>query len=136
MRRLAGESLISPELAIERLLGAGRLPEETECVVCGIPTEGLCRCWVNCEQAVVRKGGFSLHPISLLTALAGMMVFSRTRDEEYGRDRLFYLPSRICPACRGGLRNEAAIKAALGRVPLYRQLLEKHPSARVQVVND
>jgi hypothetical protein len=137
LKRLAGVPPVAPELAIERLLAAGRLPEETECVVCGVRTDDICRCWVDCEQAVVRPGGTGLHPVSLLTALLGLVVFSSRRAEEYGRDRLFYLPLRVCAGCRSGmLQHEPAVKTALGRVPLYRQLLEKYPHARVQLVKE
>ncbi len=123
LRKLADLPLASPELVVERLLAAGMLPEETACVLCGVETEGRCHFWTRCERAVVRRGGFFLHPITLLTALLGLMVFSSRRDEEYGRDRLFRLPLRVCSGCRPGLRNEEAAKAAL--VFLARKLASK-----------
>jgi hypothetical protein len=54
------------------------------------------------------------------------------RDEkEYGRDKVYTLPLRVCPACQPTLRKRAGIKECLRSVPEYDSLLDKFPAARV-----
>jgi hypothetical protein len=133
----------SPELAVEALLLAGRLPEEDHCVLCGVATDRAVCCRTECERAYVRDGGPPLW-YRLLTFfglfhspfgwLEAAVVLSTPRQErEWGKDRIFPLPLRVCDACRQQLTSPEAVKGALCRVPLYRRLLEKYPAATVSL---
>jgi hypothetical protein len=84
---------------------------------------------------VVRERNWYAPLENLVLCLCGFLVSStRKREEEYGRDRLYEVPLRACPGCREALQDEAALKAALSRVELYRRLLAKYPKARVYAV--
>lgn len=138
LRRRAGapEPRLPPEMIVETLLLAGKLPAESNCVLCGLATDGVVTCTTECERARVESGRPSwwAYLLGLLTfgwlgvgavhALAG-------EAREWGQDRIFPLPVRICPACRPRLSGPAEAKGVLLRVPLYRDLLEKFPHARV-----
>lgn len=140
LRRLAGvpESSPSPEMAVEALLLAGKLPEEDHCVLCGTETSATVCCKTECERARVRGGQPPLwaYLLGYLTfGWLGVLIAELTAGEEreWGKDRVFPLPLRVCDACRRGLTNPAAVKAALCRVPLYQRLLAKYPRARVSL---
>jgi hypothetical protein len=137
LRRSAGQTApVSPELTIESLLLAGELPEETNCVLCGERTDSSVCCKIQCEQALVRSGRPSLWAY-LLAGLTlgwlGLAILKATQqeDKEWGKDRLFPLPLRICVSCRQRLKTPAEVKEALCQVPLYEQLLMKYPKTRV-----
>ena len=141
LRRRAGlaEPAVSPELAIETLLLAGRLPEEDHCVLCGVATDTSIYCRTECERAYVLAGRPSLwvYLLAFVTfGWLGVAVAKSTagEDQEWGKDRIFLLPLRVCNACRQGMTNPAEVKAALVRVPLYRRLLKKYPDARVSLL--
>lgn len=137
LKRMAGMTLDVPELLVERLLAAGKLPEETACIICGVQTNAVCRCWLECARALVRPAGASFSFTNLLVFLfTGFLFINRRPHQEFGHDRVFYLPLRVCPRCRGTFEEPRALKAALGRVPAYRDLLAKYPQARAQVVKD
>jgi hypothetical protein len=133
------ESSPSPELEVEALLLARKLPEEDHCVLCGAATEASVCCRTECERAHVGSGrpSWGVYLLAFLTfGWLGVAVTSSTAggDTEWGKDRIFPLPLRVCDSCRQGLSNPAELKAALCRVPLYRRLLEKYPGARVSLL--
>jgi hypothetical protein len=140
LRRQAGvhEPPPSPEMAVEALLLAGELPEERHCVFCGTPTNGVALCHTECELARVEKSG-----PPLWTVIAGYLTFgflgaavaaaSSGPEVEWGKDRVFDLPLRVCDGCRVRLADSQALKDALRQVPLYRRLLAKYPRAKVSV---
>src|SRR5687768_8182701 len=56
LRRLAGvDSPPPPELVVETLLLAGKLPEGNLCALCGEVTELVVCCHTECERAYVRR---------------------------------------------------------------------------------
>jgi hypothetical protein len=137
LRRLADlpEPAVSPEMAVEHLLLAGKLPDGDRCVLCSVRTDSSVCCTVECERAYIRSGrpppwvtlvGFAFGWLGLLFILAKE---SGGQDREVGKDRIFSLPLRVCDRCRPGLTEPAELKAALNRVPLYRSLLDKYPKA-------
>jgi hypothetical protein len=138
LRRDAGfpEPRIAPEMAVEALLLAGRLPEEDHCVLCGAATAESVSCLTECERAFVDDGRPSWwqYMLGYVTfGWIGALVVGETRraEQEWGKDRIFDLPLRICAGCRGELTDSAAARAALRRVPLYRALLNNFPDAKV-----
>src|SRR5262249_4052751 len=47
---------LSPEKVVETLLLAGKLPEETHCVLCGAATDRVICCTTECERAYIESG--------------------------------------------------------------------------------
>ncbi len=139
LRRRAG--LPPPGLRIEKvvetLLLAGKLPEERHCVVCATATEGVLCCTTECERAHVTGGrpwwAYLLGFLTLGWLGAAAVYASAGGEQEWGTDRIFPLPLRVCASCQRRLNGTAELKAALCRVPVYRELLEKYPNARIEV---
>jgi len=145
LRRLSGApKAVPPEMEIETLLLAGRLPEEDHCVLCGTITDHKICCRTECERAQVKSERWPWWALllALLTcgvsiALAAIVILAGTRGKpvEHGKDRVYDLPLRICDECSRDLINEEEIKDAMWEVGLYRRLLEKYPRARVSLQN-
>jgi hypothetical protein len=138
LRRQSGEPepAVSPEMAVEALLLAGKLPEEKHCLLCGVPTNASVSCRTECERAYVQRSGPPLWVRALAFCtfgILGAVVVGATPrvEQEWGKDRIFDLPMRICDGCRPRLTDAKALKDALGLVPLYRHLLKKYPRSRV-----
>jgi predicted nucleic acid-binding Zn ribbon protein len=138
LRRRAGlpERKVAPDMVVEALLLAGRLPEEDHCVLCGAATSESVTCHTECERAFVDDGRPSWwhYVLGYLTFgwLGALIVdVSRGTEREWGKDRVFDLPLRICAGCRGQLSNPTAAREALCRAPLYRALLNEYPDATV-----
>jgi hypothetical protein len=140
LRRRAG--LHQPELPIETvvetLLLARKLPADDRCALCGTATDGLIWCTTECERAYVQSGRPArwVYLLGLLTfGWVGAAVVHATAedDREWGKDRVFPLPLRVCAGCRPRLDGPSALRSALWRVPVYRRLLEKYPGARITV---
>jgi hypothetical protein len=141
LRRQAGVpvSKPTPEMALEALLLAGKLPEEEECVLCSEVTSGCATCLVDCERAYVSDGRpHWLVWVAFYLAFGwiGALLVWATRSEgtEWGKDRAFRLPLRICDRCRPRLHESGALRRALRDVPLYRQLLAKYPRATISLI--
>jgi predicted nucleic acid-binding Zn ribbon protein len=141
LRRLSGarEPAPSPEMAVEALLLAGELPEERHCVLCGTATDGTVHCHTECERARIEDGRPPLwaRVLAFLTfGWIGVLVVSGMprQETEWGKDRIFDLPLRVCDGCRPRLTTARALKDALGQVPLYRRLLKKFPAAKVSLL--
>jgi hypothetical protein len=146
LRRQAGVENVppTPEMVVETLIAAGRLPEGDECVECGTATTATLCCVAECERAYLKHsappapirgllgvviGAIPLVGPIILLILEGMSGGPR----EWGKDRIFPLPLRICEGCQQGLTSEAKIKAALVRIPVYKDLLDKYPGATVRL---
>jgi hypothetical protein len=128
-----------PELVIEALLLARRLPEERCCVLCQQATDGTIICQTECSKAFV-SDGTPRFSVKFLTFLAfgwsTLPIWGRQRREkECGTDRIYSLPLRVCDACRAELATPDAVKAAMLRVPAYADLLEKYPGANVSLIH-
>jgi hypothetical protein len=129
LRAAAGEPVASPEIEIRARLQDGQLPEERECVCCGVATDDVRHVGVVCERSEVSsKTDWNLR---LLPLLAGWLVFTRSREvRERGRDISFQLPLRVCDLCARRLRGRRLVEA-MRRVPAYTRLFEKYPHAEV-----
>jgi hypothetical protein len=125
---------ISPEMAIERLLAGGRLPADNLCVGCGQETDQVAQVRAECERAIVR-GGISW-PLLLLAILflpLWALVFIRwNRPQEYGQDKVYWLPLVLCADCQRAAQDRGTLRDYFQRVPLYRELLMKFPSASIE----
>jgi hypothetical protein len=125
---------VSPEMAIERLLASGRLPADNRCVGCGREADQVTQVRAECERAVVR-GGISW-PIVLLALLffplvGIILLLRRSEPQEYGRDKVFWLPLVLCKDCERAAQDRRVLWDYFQRVPLYRELLMKFPSASI-----
>jgi hypothetical protein len=144
LRRLSGVAQpgLSPVLEIEAQLLAGNLPQEKQCVICGVDTEACIQCRTECEKAYVEAMRPSpwAYLVAFLTfgffaAAAVAVAGVRPKDAKvWGEDRTFSLPLRICDNCRPAWVEPDKLMVALRRVPLYRRLLAKFPEARVSLI--
>jgi hypothetical protein len=140
LRRRAGfdEPKLSPEKTVETLLLAGKLPQEDHCVLCSCATDDFILCTTECERAYVQSGRppWWVYLLGYMTfGLIGTVLVhsTKTSAQEWGRDRVFTLPLRVCAGCQPRLTEHESLRAALWRVPVYRRLLEKYPQARITV---
>lgn len=127
---------VSPEVMIPHMLVNGELPGTKKCAKCGVETVELVRVIAECERKFFRKGGGFNWPLFFVTAIFSPLVFFRWEHrtvEELGRDKTLLLPLAICSRCRGWLRGRWRIKETLKTVPIYRELLDKFPKAKVTI---
>ena len=151
LRRAAGQDpyVTNAVEKINKMLAQGELPPGPNCMVCHSPAPATFTCEVVCEQSwVVRRGRGQGPSNPLLAGLALMftpfwlrlMLDRREADEPEtrGRDVTVRVPLRLCGACRrslGGLRRSRAIKRLLRQVPVYEELLEEYPWAKVRSIS-
>ncbi|HEY1859307.1 MAG TPA: hypothetical protein VGG61_03080 [Gemmataceae bacterium] len=138
LRRQAGAPVkeLPPELVLESLLLAGKLPDEQECVLCSEVTSGCITYFVEFERARVVDGNapwWARAAAILVFGWLGLLLsrMSRGPTVEIGKDRALRLPLRICEQCCSRLIDAGAIKRALRSVPLYRKLLDRYPRAMI-----
>jgi hypothetical protein len=123
---------VSPEMAVERLLAAGRLPADHFCVGCGRETDQVAQVRAECERAVVRGGGFSWATLLLSWLFLPVIIFQGDEPQEYGQDKVYWLPLVLCEGCQRAAQDRGTLWDYFQRVPLYRELLMKFPSASVE----
>jgi len=115
------------------LLKDGKLPQERDCVGCGMPTGHVRYAHVNCEKPKTRKPGWSLdlNPIALLF---GFITWRRADGDVrvIGKDLAYNLPVRVCEDCAARLSDRKMV-GFLKSIPLYALLLAKFPAAMVSV---
>jgi hypothetical protein len=129
---------ISPELLIENLLIKGELTFDNKCVKCEETTDHLVQVLTKCEKVWVKETGSGSWTSVLALIVFGwwggiLMALQRQEDKTYGRDKTYWLPLRICPACEQTLRTPQDIKLCLRAVPTYDLLLDKFPDAEVSL---
>jgi hypothetical protein len=133
---------ISPEFVIEHLLLTRDLVPSKACVECGIDTDAIIHVQTECERVVKERSGEFSWPLFLFLLFvcplwwlwylwAYVLIGERPQEHEFGRDKIYPLPLRVCKACQQKLSNAAIIKQSLRKVPEYDFLLEKFPDARV-----
>lgn len=130
LRAAAGQQGGAPELALWGLLRTGALPATDECARCGEPTEGTVVAFVECERAEIKKA--EKRPSGCLPIGIGFLVFyAPVREPELqGRDVMFHIPVRACPACAREL-DRGELRTVLRKHPVCAALLTKYPHARV-----
>jgi len=127
LRTSVGEPTISPELAIEIMLGDRQIPGDGTCLCCGVTTEDIRHVQVECERPEVKGGRWKINPIALLF---GILSMERTSERVSGRHVGYRLPMRMCSACARSV-SRAEVSAALRQIDVYQQLLDKYPHASV-----
>src|SRR5207245_987010 len=127
---------------IEHLLLSGELPFGSACNECGVEPCEMIHVTTVCERALPEKSGTSwiliLLAIFCVPWLFWYFVFAERSSslKEYGRDKIYPLPWRVCKGCRQKLNNAGAIKKSLCKIPEYQMLLEKFPAANVTISID
>jgi hypothetical protein len=125
---------LSPEMVIEHLLPAGRLPGSTSCARCGEETKDAIHVLTECERSWTTKSGeFSWSTLIVTSLFLPVSIFHwrRVEKKRYGRDKVYSLPLPICEDCKPAVRGRKRIKQYLQRIPEYCRLLDKFPDARV-----
>ena len=149
LRQAAGQGayITNAVEMINKMLAQGELPPGPDCMICHSPTRATFTCEVVCEKAwVMRRGpgesnafltGLALAFAPFWLALTLLAKRDRNEPDVRGRDVTVRVPLRLCGACRrslGGLRRPRAIKRLLRQVPIYAQLLEEYPGAKVRSI--
>ena len=68
--------------------------------------------------------GFEVTPDSVIGFIGAVAVAHSGREErEWGKDRAYDLPLRVCPGCRPRLANPEERTRTLRLVPLYADLI-------------
>jgi hypothetical protein len=124
---------LSPELVIENFLIRGEVPFDDKCVKCEEPTDQLVRVLTKCERGWVQQTGGVTWLTALMMIFSPVIVFQRREERSYGRDKIYSLPLRICPACLATIRTRDDVKHCLRAVPVYNLLLDKFPDAEVSI---
>src|SRR5260370_11128712 len=107
---------ISPELLIENMLIKRELPFDDKCIKCEEPTDRIIHVLTKCERVWVKdsSGGTWASVFAVLFfGIWGVLAMQRREEKTYGRDKIYSLPLRICPACQQTLRSQRDIKLFL-----------------------
>lgn len=136
LRSQAGQSAysVSPELVIEHAIRTGEYPIDNRCVECGQDTDQQIVIEVECERVIRKGGGTSFWAIlGAVFIWWPLILFSnRSEEREFGRHKVYHLPVPACEPCRRSLRGTADLRVCLASIPVYDQLLEKFPNAKVR----
>jgi hypothetical protein len=137
LRELAGQDAYEtgPVDVIRNMLRRGELPSGTRCAISGVETKDVLELVVEAER--VHSGsdrltyawlGAFISPILLLG------LFQKPRPE-VGRETVVDTPLRVAAAYHARVRRagQRALKKWLRREPVYAQLLDAYPAARVEV---
>ncbi len=138
LRRNAGlrafEVSVSDRLMAMNL--EGRLPVESECAVCGIPTNESLECSIECERPFAKAPGF--WRAFFLMLFAPIWAFAAIgRDygnpEVHGNELVIDAPIRICRSCfqAYGISKQRCLEL-LRKTECYDQLLQAYPKAQIQ----
>jgi hypothetical protein len=124
---------LNPEVVLNTLLSAGKMPFEDICTRCGTETNERVQVMAEFERAVVRGGGISWPALILSALFLPVLIFTRRRTEVYGRDKVYWLPLPVCKQCQEHVQDEADLRRAVRKVEVYDDLLEKFPQARIRL---
>lgn len=138
LRRLAGESSApSPELRLEHFLTTEPVELGRHCSHCGAPTDGRIEVVVECERSWTKSGdgGFWTHFLGyLFLGWIGLILVraNRTPDRQFGADKIYHLPLRVCGHCQPLLKDFSVARDCLMQTPVYGDLLDKFPNAVIK----
>jgi hypothetical protein len=139
LRRQAGQARYEVDIAakLQQMFADGELPAESDCVGCGVKTENVLRCSVECERTWTRGGGGFWK-----TFFLGFFVPWQYLRQDYGnpevvgRELVVQTPIRYCDSCwyaMGKKPRKRQVVDLLRAVPMYNQLLLEYPSADVSI---
>jgi hypothetical protein len=127
---------LSPELMIEHMIATGALPDGDCCVECGRDTPEHVVIIAECERVWVRGGEAPLLVQvlwNLFLSPLGIFAWQGERYEAHGNDTILPLPLRICGNCCTHLRSDEALRRYLRKTPVYADLLDKFPKAKLSL---
>ena len=140
----AGESVIPRNTleTIRQLIRDEELPNGQLCPYSGRPANDVIWVHVECERSWVRGGDMDTGKaivwvlfLGWIGAIIATIDSSNSRPrEECGRDTSVAVPLRISSDIRPKLlrlRRQGEWKAILRRVPIYAQLLNDYPTAKI-----
>jgi hypothetical protein len=144
LRTLSGHGAYESGIidTINRMVRDGELPYGELCAVSGFPTSDVCNLCVQCESKWIKRAGSDryfmmfvglvLAPFFLLPFL--LRVARNEQTELHGRERRVYIPLRVRSDFHEQLRrtrNQRTLRAWLRSVPVYAELLDQYPQAKV-----
>lgn len=143
LRRSSGQSDYESGIVstIQRMIARGELPWGGTCAVSEFPTNDVVYFSVQCEEVWI-KGGRQPWWVDVLIGGFTLLFFhfwNRRKQEEaehLGRDLRIELPLRVSSDQAAILRRWAGqrrLKRLLRTIPIYSQLLDEYPAARVQL---
>ena len=116
------------------MVGSGLLPQGNLCAISGEPTDDVIDLFVEAEQ--VSQIGTSVAQAALVAALCSpifaiAMTLKTPRD--VGRDTHVLTPLRVSAKYHGRVSKASQwkLKRWLRTVPVYAQLLQEYPRARI-----
>ena len=136
LRELAGKGAYEAGVidTINRMVGSGELPPGQVCAVSGEPTDDVIDLFVEAER--VSQVGNSVAQMALVAVLcspilAAAMTLKAPRD--VGRETLVLTPLRVAAKYhrRVSTSSQRRLKRWLRTVPVYSQLLQEYPRARI-----
>lgn len=145
LRQLAGHKAYETSSidTINRMIRDGELPFGDTCAISGLLTSDSCNLYVQCESMWIKGPGFFHHlfvaftmlafPFWIIWVLLGWALLDERR-EEVGRDRSVCTPLRICQEHHRRLRrtrSQSKLRKLLRTVPIYAQLLDEYPQAKI-----
>ena len=136
---------LSADFEVETLLAKNLLPLENHCLECATATTNCLLVQVECERARVvhpKRPWLAILSVFYNPWLALFIYFSnlfenraderRPMLKEMGKDKIYSLPVRICPACQQQVVTPRDIRRVMEGVPLYARLLAKFPEAKLR----
>ena len=136
-------------------MAEGKLPADNHCAGCGFEASGVLVCHVECESLHATSApavpaivlyflSFIIYSFTLFFAfftliLSPFWVWRRYLREDdavkiHGHEVVVNAPLAMCPACaKEARKSERRLRDLLRRVPVYHQLFELYPKARIHV---
>ncbi|MEZ6088508.1 MAG: hypothetical protein R3C05_10875 [Pirellulaceae bacterium] len=145
LRRLAGQGAYEAGVidTINRMIREGELPFGDTCVISGLPTADSYDVYVQCESKWIKGPGplrylfviltILFMPFWMIWAVIGRALVNE-EPQELGRDRGIYIPLRARQEHHQRLRrtrSQSKLRKWLREVPIYAQLLDEFPDARI-----
>jgi hypothetical protein len=128
---------------INRMIRDDQLPSGDTCAICCAPTRDFYDLYVQCESKWIRGPGIGRYlfaafsilvlPFWILWYLLAHALLDEERVES-GRERGVSVPLRVCNSHHSQLRrtrSQRRLRKLLRPVPIYMQLLEEFPCAKI-----
>ncbi|MBL9162124.1 MAG: hypothetical protein JNL18_05200 [Planctomycetaceae bacterium] len=125
---------------VRQRIKLGKLPCNEICPITGGPATATAWFEILCEREWSRRRGVSSGQAFILALFGGWLGFllaitgQDERRETLGSDVSLLAPLRLSPSGAdqvGSMRSQRALKRAFSMTPIYRQLLQSYPAAKV-----